>query len=162
MFPLPPAKKEFPCRMNRKRGYGECGQKLYRDKDGLVLNAENGRGGIRDERHICPDRLGSQVANDYDFKAKRWCSRCDKIFFGVFAMCPYCFKLKCTRCGKLRDWRLDVKMAGCSCLVEMHEVEPAIYPRLAALGIKEVKSGYLYSDIVEISHYVPELDRFLK
>ena len=129
MIPLLPARKEFPCRNKRINSPGLCDQKIYESKEKkhqsgkpMVLNAENGRGGLRNDPHVCPDRVGSKYHkgdhffNKYEYKLKqqyKLCGECaTKFNTEVFVLCPNCFKLECRECGNLQSWHVT-KGANC-------------------------------------------------
>jgi len=113
MFDLPYARKEFPCKNKRKDGPGLCDQIIYKDKDGLVKNISDGRGGIRGKRHICPDRVGTKFHHFSELDKKKveyslrhkLCSECLNEYDSIRCpLCPTCFKLECSKCGTLRTW----------------------------------------------------------
>lgn len=121
MKELPYARKIFKCgqviidnevTIDPKKG---CGQEIFKDKDGLVKNLKDDvtRGGLHNERHICPNRVGSQFHHfepinmrSYDWHEQhKTCVICALVFNSQrMPLCPHCFKLKCRSCGNLQSW----------------------------------------------------------
>lgn len=120
MYALPNARVEFPCKNKRQNGPGNCDQMLYQsDKRKfasgkyMVLNAEDGRGGKRDDPHVCPDRVGSKFhkVNKVNMLEYRWhlqhmpCTHCGGIFNQEkMPLCPTCYKLECRKCGNRQTY----------------------------------------------------------
>jgi hypothetical protein len=113
MFVLPPTRNEFPCKNKRTTGAGLCDQMIYKDdKDGLVKNMADGRGGLRDERHLCPERVGSKFHHydevnmrEYDYQQRNFPCPCGIVYNKeVFPICPSCMRLECRKCGNLQNW----------------------------------------------------------
>lgn len=128
MFELPSSRNEFPCKNKRQNGPGLCDQMLYQSTTrkfasgkGMVLNAENGRGGLRDDPHVCPDRVGSKFhkVSKINMMQYRWhlqhmpCVTCGQKFNQEKCpLCPNCFKLICrnTKCGNQQTWIVKESM----------------------------------------------------
>jgi hypothetical protein len=121
LFALKEPRREYKCRTKRKKGPGNCDQLLYQsDKEKYasgkfkVLNAEDGRGGGRDEPHVCPDRFDSEF--DHTNKKVNWtkyhyeqehkmCTMCAEEFNSYRnPLCPSCYRLRCRKCGNMQQW----------------------------------------------------------
>lgn len=120
------------------RSCKDCNQKISKlISNGNVVNDQDGIGGKRNERHVCPFRLSSGSATDESRIRKNIiCRRCKKKFSGRFVDCPDCFKLVCQNCGTFQDWRIDTPRNTC------------------------VKCAYPYLDYMEITIYVPETGKY--
>jgi hypothetical protein len=147
MIPLPHAKQEFRCRNKDNQGR-QCDQRIYqsdikkfRSGKGMVLNAENGRGGFRNDPHVCPDRVGSNYHkgdhffNKFEYKLKqqyKTCPECATSFNSeVMVLCPNCFKLECRKCENLQSWIIGGgrECFNCGGLCDVRQVFTA-YQRL--------------------------------
>lgn len=121
MMPLPAARNMWPCKTPRKQGYGTCDQLLYQSTTKkyvsgkyAVLNAEDGRGGKKDEPHVCPDRLDSEYDHtnrNVDWKAYHKaqenlpCTFCGGRYNSyLYPLCPVCFTLDCRKCNNHQTW----------------------------------------------------------
>jgi hypothetical protein len=83
-----------------------------------IINEENGKGGKRNEDHICPERLkGGSIAEEVLKRKQLKCDRCRCIYYGIFISCPACFALMCQNCGKIRPKRYDYpNRCSCGCV----------------------------------------------
>lgn len=120
MFALPNARKEFPCQNKRQNGPGLCDQMIYQSDTRkfisgkyMILNAVDGRGGLRDDPHVCPDRVGSKFhkIEKVNMLEYRWylqhypCITCGQLYNQEKCpVCPNCFKLICRKCDNRQTY----------------------------------------------------------
>jgi hypothetical protein len=121
MFSMREPRKMKKCRTKRKKGMGNCDQLIYesetetyRSGKHKILNGENGRGGNRDEPHVCPDRLDSEFDhtnrninwNEYEYHLRhKTCVICLDEFDSIRnPLCSHCFALECRKCGNRQQW----------------------------------------------------------
>lgn len=67
-----------------------------------VINARDGPGGKKGERHLCPNRLFSRFhrVKKPEYNPYRFCSYCGTEWYeNVFSNCPGCSCLECRDCG---------------------------------------------------------------
>ena len=114
-IPMGKTRSDFDCR--------DCGQKISlilaknHPKYGRVINNETNTrlGGMRNEDHICPNRLQPGATPEQQRTKKNFkCERCKIEFSGMFKSCPNCFKRVCQACGQIRLPRYD-ETCQCEC-----------------------------------------------
>jgi len=111
--------------INTKNG---CGQDIYQSNDRrfrsgkfMILNLRDGKGGIRDDPHVCPNKVGSKFHNpgrinmrEYDYHQEhKPCVSCGHKFNSYKnPLCPNCFRLRCRKCLNLQQWIVILDESG--------------------------------------------------
>lgn len=113
-YSLPTARQIWNCKDCEQEIYKSTTQKFASGKY-KILNFRNGKGGNKDDPHVCPKRVGSKFHHfdkinmrSYDFHEQhKCCPICAETYNSqIMPLCPTCFKFRCRNCFNMQSWSI--------------------------------------------------------